>query len=52
MPATRARSNLRKLETLYDSLRQARSRLRRTLAGALITLGGDRLTVERAPAAP
>ncbi len=41
---------LAKLETLYDSLRQAESRLRRTLAGALITLGGDRLTVERAPA--
>ena len=41
---------LAKLETLYDSLRQADSRLRRTLAGALITLGGDRLTVERAPA--
>ena len=41
---------LAKLETLSDSLRQAESRLRRTLAGALITLGGDRLTVERAPA--
>jgi len=41
---------LAKLEVLYDSLRQAQSRLRRTLAGALITLGGDRLTVERAPA--
>ena len=32
------------------ALRQADSRLRRTLAGALITLGSDRLTVERAPA--
>ncbi len=41
---------LAKLETLYDSLRQARAPLRRTLAGAQITLGGDRLAVERAPA--
>ncbi len=41
---------LAKLETLYDSLRQTDTRLRRTLAGALITLGSDRLTVERAPA--
>jgi tRNA(Ile)-lysidine synthase len=41
---------LAKLETLYDSLRQANSRLRRTLAGALVTLGPDRITVERAPA--
>jgi tRNA(Ile)-lysidine synthase len=41
---------LAKLEALYEALRQARSRLRRTLAGALITLAGDRLTVERAPA--
>ena len=41
---------LAKLESLYDALRQADSRLRRTLAGALISLGGDRLTVERAPA--
>jgi tRNA(Ile)-lysidine synthase len=41
---------LAKLESLYEALRQARSRLRRTLAGALITLGHDRLTVERAPA--
>jgi len=41
---------LAKLEALYDSLRRARSGLRRTLAGALITLGADRLTVERAPA--
>jgi tRNA(Ile)-lysidine synthase len=40
---------LAKLETLYDALRLAHSRLRRTLAGALITLGSDRLTVERAP---
>jgi tRNA(Ile)-lysidine synthase len=41
---------LAKLEALFESLRQARFRLRRTLAGALITLNGDRLTVERAPA--
>jgi tRNA(Ile)-lysidine synthase len=40
---------LAKLETLYEELRQPRSRLRRTLAGALITAGSDRLTVERAP---
>jgi tRNA(Ile)-lysidine synthase len=41
---------LAKLESLYEALRQARSRLRRTLAGALITLSSDYLTVERAPA--
>lgn len=41
---------LAKLEALYDSLRPGQSRLRRTLAGALITLGNDRLAVERAPA--
>ena len=41
---------LAKLETLYDTLRQSHAALRRTLAGALITLGSDRLTVERAPA--
>ena len=40
---------LAKLEELYEGLRQAPSRLRRTLAGALITLSGDYLTVERAP---
>jgi tRNA(Ile)-lysidine synthase len=40
---------LAKLEALYDGLRQAQSRLRRTLAGAVITLDADRLTVERAP---
>jgi len=40
---------LAKLESLYEALRQAPSRLRRTLAGALITLAADRLTVERAP---
>jgi len=41
---------LAKLEALYDSLRGAKSRLRRTLAGAVITLSAGRLTVERAPA--
>jgi tRNA(Ile)-lysidine synthase len=41
---------LAKLEAVYEALRVARSRLRRTLAGALITLTADYLTVERAPA--
>jgi tRNA(Ile)-lysidine synthase len=41
---------LAKLESLYQALRQARSRLRRTLAGALVTLSNEQLTVERAPA--
>ncbi len=41
---------LAKLESLYDSLREeTESRLRRTLAGALISLDSERLTVERAP---
>jgi tRNA(Ile)-lysidine synthase len=40
---------LGKLEVLCEALAQARSRLRRTLAGALITLESDRLLVERAP---
>ncbi len=40
---------LGKLEMLYDVLRQSPSRIRRTLAGALITLTGERLSVERAP---
>jgi tRNA(Ile)-lysidine synthase len=40
---------LAKLESLYEGLRAAHTRLRRTLAGALIALGEDRLTVERAP---
>lgn len=40
---------LGKLEMLYDSLRAARSPLRRTLAGALVTLSDDWLVVERAP---
>jgi tRNA(Ile)-lysidine synthase len=40
---------LGKLETLYEALRQARAPLRRTLAGALVSLGGGQLTVEPAP---
>jgi len=41
---------LAKLEALYDALRHTDTRLRRTLAGALVTLSSDYLTVERAPA--
>jgi tRNA(Ile)-lysidine synthase len=41
---------LGKLEALYEALRQTPGRLRRTLAGALVTLDADRLAVERAPA--
>ncbi len=41
---------LAKLEQLYEALRHARARVRRTLAGALITLAGERLVIERAPA--
>jgi tRNA(Ile)-lysidine synthase len=41
---------LGKLELLYEALRSARAPLRRTLAGALITLLPESLTVERAPA--
>jgi len=41
---------LGKLEQLYDALRSARAPLRRTLAGALVTLSANRLTIERAPA--
>jgi tRNA(Ile)-lysidine synthase len=40
---------LAKLESLYEGLRTAPASLRRTLAGALIALGEDHLTVERAP---
>jgi len=40
---------LGKLEALYETLRQARGRLRRTLAGALISLGREALSIERAP---
>jgi tRNA(Ile)-lysidine synthase len=41
---------LGKLEALYAALRTAPTgRLRRTLAGAMVTLIQDRLTVERAP---
>ncbi len=41
---------LGKLEVLYDALRQASGRLRRTLAGAVVTLAENRLRIERAPA--
>ena len=41
---------LAKLEALYEAVRAARGTLRRTLAGALIAVAGERLTVERAPA--
>ena len=49
---------LGKLETLFDGLRAAlgsgsaaggAARFRRTLAGAVVTLGGERMMVERAP---
>ncbi len=40
---------LGKLESLYAAMRQAGSRLRRTLAGALITLNSDWIAVESAP---
>ena len=41
---------LAKLESLYAAMRQTASRLRRTLAGALITVNSDWIVVERAPA--
>ena len=41
---------LAKLEQLYDALRRAQAPVRRTLAGALVTFTGNRLTIERAPA--
>jgi tRNA(Ile)-lysidine synthase len=40
---------LGKLEELYQAVSTSRADLRRTLAGALITLRGERLLVERAP---
>jgi tRNA(Ile)-lysidine synthase len=40
---------LGKLEMLYDTLRVAPPAVRRTLAGALVSLGDGQLTVERAP---
>jgi tRNA(Ile)-lysidine synthase len=40
---------LGKLEDLYEAVRTAQGALRRTLAGAVITLRGERLAVERAP---
>jgi tRNA(Ile)-lysidine synthase len=46
-------AELAKLESLYDALVGAMTtkapRLRRTLAGALVTLAGGALTIERAP---
>jgi len=39
---------LSKLEVLYEAMRQE-ARLRRTLAGAVVTLTGRQLSVERAP---
>ncbi|MGN6750430.1 MAG: tRNA lysidine(34) synthetase TilS [Xanthobacteraceae bacterium] len=41
---------LAKLESLYAAMRQTASRLRRTLAGSLITVHGEWIVVERAPA--
>ena len=41
---------LGKLEELYQAVRTSNAPLRRTLAGALVTLRGGRLVVERAPA--
>jgi len=41
---------LGKLEALHSALGEALPRLRRTLAGAMVTRVGDRLAVERAPA--
>jgi len=41
---------LAKLESLYAGMRQTPTRLRRTLAGALVTLDRDWIVVERAPA--
>jgi tRNA(Ile)-lysidine synthase len=41
---------LAKLESLYAAMRSTASGLRRTLAGSLITVGGDWIVVERAPA--
>jgi tRNA(Ile)-lysidine synthase len=40
---------LGKLEALYDALGKG-GQLRRTLAGAAVTLAGERLSIERAPA--
>ena len=40
---------LGKLELVYDSLRASPPLTRRTLAGALISLGDGKLTIERAP---
>ena len=53
-PATRDRSSSASSRRLYEALKSANaddaSHWRRTLAGALVTLGGTRLAIERAPA--
>jgi len=41
---------LGKLEALYERVRQGSGRLRRTLAGAVVTLAAIRLRIDRAPA--
>jgi len=41
---------LGKLEVLYDALRHTRRQLRRTLAGAVVTVAANRLRIEPAPA--
>jgi hypothetical protein len=41
---------LAKLESLYEAMQQTPSRLRRTLAGALVTVDSEWIAVERAPA--
>jgi tRNA(Ile)-lysidine synthase len=41
---------LGKLEAIYDALRRAPGALRRTLAGAVVSLAANRLKIERAPA--
>jgi tRNA(Ile)-lysidine synthase len=40
---------LRKLEALHAAVYRSKARIRRTLAGALITLDGRQLRIERAP---
>jgi tRNA(Ile)-lysidine synthase len=53
--AGEAPPRLGRLESLYEALAGARAaaagrdRIRRTLAGALVTLSGEGLTIERAP---
>ena len=52
MPGTRDRSNSASSKRFTRRCGKARAPLRRTLAGALITLRDGRLIVERAPRAP